>query len=65
MILIQELKMQEKVSNLEINTDVLKEMDCSYIFSAVEIENYENLNLQLVGEYTTSESYWNIYVYKI
>lgn len=54
-----------KVTNLEISTEKLKELDCSYIFSAVEIENHENLNLQLIGEYTTSESYWNIYVYKV
>lgn len=54
-----------KVSNLAIDIEALKELDCKYIFSAVEIENYASLKLDYKGAYTTSDSFWNIRVYKI
>lgn len=53
------------VKNLEIDTKQLKEMGCTYLFSAVDIENSQSLNLDIVGLYTTPSSYWNIRVYKI
>ena len=55
----------EVVEHLEINTKALKELECQYIFSAVEIKNYEDLNLSMVGDYTTPESFWRIRVYKL
>lgn len=53
--------------NLKINTRKLKEMGCSYIFSATWIENAEELNLTLLRDepFVSDKSWYNIYVYKI
>lgn len=53
------------VNHLDINTKVLKDLGCQYIFSAVDIINYQELGLVYVDAYTTSNSYWNIRVYKL
>lgn len=53
------------IDYLDINTNVLKEMGCEYIFSSVEIRNYKDLNLAYINNYTTDKSYWNIRVYKL
>lgn len=53
------------VKDLEIDTKHLKEMGCTYLFSAVEIENYQSLNLEFINSYTTPSSFWNIRIYKI
>lgn len=53
------------VNHLDINTKILKELGCEYIFSAVDIKNYKDLNLVYVNNYTTNESYWNVRVYKL
>jgi hypothetical protein len=53
------------LENLEIDTQVLKDLGCEYILSSVDIMNYENLNLNYVNSYTTDDSYWNIRVYQI
>lgn len=54
-------------TNLEIDTNALKELDCDYILSAAYIANAENINLTLLNEQAidTPESYYNIYIYKI
>lgn len=54
-----------RVMNLEIDIRELEKLGCSYIFSAVDIDNYQFLNLDFAGSYTTSSSFWNIKVYKI
>jgi len=58
-----------KNSNIAIYTDIdikkLKELRCQYIISAVTIKNYIDLGLEFVGDYSHSESYWDIKVYKI
>lgn len=53
------------VDNLEINTELLKNMGCEYIISAVDIKNYKNLGLSYVDSYTSPESYWNVRVYRM
>lgn len=53
------------IKNLDIDTAALKNMGCQYIISAVPIENYEALSLEFIDSYTTSKSYWKIYVYKV
>lgn len=58
-------KRNGRVMNLGINIDELRKMGCSYIFSTVDIDNYQFLNLDFAGSYTTSSSFWNIKVYKI
>lgn len=50
---------------LDIDTAKLKEMGGEYIFSAVEIKNYEDLNLNFEGLFTTPKSYFSIYLYKV
>lgn len=56
---------QGEVRNLEIDTTTLKELGCTYLFSAVNIRNYQELGLQYIGTYTTSTSFWEIKVYKV
>jgi len=53
------------IKNLEIDTAALKNIGCQYVFSAVRIENYASLLLEFINSYTTSESYWEIFVYKV
>ena len=53
------------IDHLDINTEALKELGCDYILSAVNIENFKDLNLDFVNSYTTEESYWNIRVYRL
>ena len=53
------------VNHLEINTEALKKLGCQYIFSAVDIQNYKDLNLAYINCYTTDLSFWNIRVYKL
>ena len=54
-----------EISNLEINTDVIKEMGGQYIFSAVKILNNDENNLVLEQIFETEESWWRIYLYRI
>lgn len=53
------------LENFEINTDALKELGCDYIFSAVKIENAEDINLKLLEVFTTDTSRIEIYVYEL
>ncbi|MGY5871682.1 MAG: DUF6044 family protein [Candidatus Thorarchaeota archaeon] len=53
------------VGNLELNVTALYEMNCSYVFSAVEILNAGDNNLSLLQTYETAESIWRIYVYEL
>lgn len=53
------------IKQLDINTQKLKEMGGEYIFSAVEIQNYNDLGLKFEGNFTTPKSYFNIYLYKV
>ncbi len=53
------------INNLELNTTALHEMNCSYIFSAVNITNYVANGLQFNGFYEHNDSAWDIYVYEV
>ena len=53
------------IKNLELNTDVLKEMDGQYIISAVPIENAGENNLELMDVFDHKESAWKIYLYHV
>ena len=51
--------------NLDLDTAVMKEMGCEYIFSAGEIEDCGRLSLKLLNIFETDESYYRIYLYEI
>jgi len=53
------------VGNLELNVTALHEMNCSYVFSAVEILNAGANSLSHLQTYETPESIWRIYVYEL
>jgi hypothetical protein len=53
------------IDNLEINTNILKEMNCMYIFSSVEIKNYKDLDLTFLKSFTNEKSQYIIFLYKI
>lgn len=55
----------KRISHLDINTDALKQLGCQYILSAVNIDNYKELNLKYKGSFTTENSFWDIKVYKL
>ncbi|KAA6338205.1 hypothetical protein EZS27_013771 [termite gut metagenome] len=58
-------KDDKKITNLAIDVSALKSLGCSYLLSAVEIQNYKELGLTLLESFTTLESYWNIKVYQL
>lgn len=54
-----------KISGLELNTNVLKEMGGKYVFSAVEIENSEANGLQLMKVFERQDAIWKIWLYEV
>lgn len=54
-----------KVHQLDVNTEQLRELGCQYVFSAVPIENHENLGWKFEKCFTTDNSFWEIYLYSI
>jgi len=53
------------INSLSINTEVLQEMGCQYIFSAVKILNAEDLNLNFEKLFRSNQSAFEIYVYRL
>ncbi len=53
------------IQNLEIDTAQLKAMGGDYIFSALPINNFEELSLTFEGNFDTPTSFWRIYLYKV
>lgn len=53
------------VKHITINTKELKALNCDYILSAVDIDNYKELNLSYINAYTTDQSFYKIRVYKV
>ena len=51
------------INNLELNTKLLYEENCKYIFSVIPILNSNKMNINL--ENTFQGLYWKIYLYKI
>lgn len=52
-------------NSLKVNMEVLKELECKYIFSRVEFSNADTLKLKLKGRYTDTTSAYEIYVYEV
>ncbi len=55
----------ETVDNLSIDTTNLKQMNCQYLFSALEITNYRETGLEFLRSFEDSKSPYRIYLYKI
>lgn len=53
------------INELNINTGILKEMDCSYVMSAVPILNASAINLELDQTFENDNSSLKIYLYKL
>ncbi len=53
----------EKIENLDFNYDLLLQMNCQYIFSAVSINTNKNQRLQILKEFKDESK--SIFVYKI
>lgn len=53
------------IQNLELDTEVLKELGCEYIFSAVEIQNAEETGLKFLEVFSGEESAIEVFVYGI
>jgi len=54
-----------KITDFNINTAALKKMGGAYILSAVEITNYDKLNLSYEKSFDDKDSFWKIYLYKV
>ncbi|GGJ87385.1 putative membrane protein YkoS [Lentibacillus kapialis] len=53
------------IDNLEINTDVLREMGGDYVLSALPIENHQENQLAFEQSFENDESIYKIYLYRI
>lgn len=53
------------INNLQLNTNILKQMGCEYIFSAVKINNSIDNDLKLLKVFDNEVSAWKIYLYEI
>lgn len=53
------------IRHLDINTDILRDKNVQYIFSAVEIENASDLGLELKKVFSEEDSVWRIYLYAV
>ncbi|MEH7273454.1 DUF6044 family protein, partial [Neobacillus vireti] len=55
---------KRKLKNLELNTNVFKEMGGQFILSALPITNAEEIHLTLDKVFESKNSVWKIYLYK-
>lgn len=53
------------IENLELSHDALKELDCDYIFSGVEIGNPEDSGLEYLASFEHEDSPYRISVYSV
>ncbi len=62
-----EKKWNSVIYDLDLNTDVLKELDCRYVFSAAYLMNAEEKGLTLLREapFEAEGSWYHIYVYAV
>lgn len=62
-----EKKWNSVIYDLDLNTDVLKGLDCRYVFSAAYLMNAEEKGLTLLREapFETEGSWYHIYVYAV
>lgn len=54
-----------KVSGTEFDYDLLRDMNCKYIFSGGELTDAESLGLSLFNVYCDDTSFWKIWVYSL
>jgi hypothetical protein len=52
------------IKNLDLDIDAFKNMGGEYIFSAVEIENYADNNLEYCRTFTHDKAWWRVYLYR-
>lgn len=55
---------EKKIKNLQLNTNVFKEMGGRFIFSSVPILNAQSNGLVLMKEFNHPDSAWKIYLYE-
>lgn len=60
---MRNLELSDKSLNLDM--DILKELECRYIFSRVELNNTKKLGIALKGVYEEENSPYTIYVYEV
>lgn len=62
-----EKKWGSVIYDLDLNTNLLKELNCQYVFSAAFLMNAEEKGLSLLREtpFETENSWYHIYVYKV
>jgi hypothetical protein len=53
------------ISNLDINTKKMLDLNCQYLFSAVSIENSSSIGLIFEKYFENEHSPWGIYLYSI
>jgi hypothetical protein len=53
------------IKNLELNSAALRDMGVQYIFSGVKILNYKDNKLIYLRHFTSEDSPYNIYLYKL
>lgn len=51
--------------NPEFDMKALKALGCEYLFSGGEILDSEEMGLDFMGYYETTESYWGVWLYRI
>lgn len=54
-----------KLKHLDLNTEAIKALGGEYIFSAVEILNYEENQLKFEKVFKRKDSPWKIYLYRV
>ena len=53
------------IDNLSINTEILKNMNCQYLISALMITNPSQTGLTFLKDFVTTNSLYRIYLYRI
>jgi hypothetical protein len=53
------------IKDLDINTDVLNELNCKYIFSSFKIENADRTGLKFIKYFERADSPWGINLYLV
>ena len=53
------------ITDLHVNFEKLKELNCRYVFSAAEIEDCEKYGIVYIGTYDRPDAYWQVWLYEI
>lgn len=52
------------ISDLQLNPKAMQDLDISYVISAVPINNYQEINLNLEKEFVSESTCYHLYLYK-